>query len=242
MPVSVACNGESFEHIQTFKHDFFAATGLYRGPRGLAVLKLGRQTPLLNIPMSWLGAFLARRENRIYRLLQNVPGVPHCIGLTCGTGFMHDFIPGRPLGREDQVTDAFFDQLAALLAAVHERHLAYVDLNKRQNILLGEDGRPWLIDFQISLHVPPGTGWGRLPGLHRLLTRFQREDWYHLLKHKRRLRPDLLTPEEKRRVEQVSFWIMLHRRLTRPLTHLRRAFLRRLKRTETVEVAGSSAK
>lgn len=241
MPATVRCNGETFEHVETFKHDFFAATGLYRGPRGPAVLKLGRQTDLLSVPMAWLGAFLARREERLYRLLHDVPGIPECIGLTCGTGFLHAFVPGRPLGRADRVSDAFFDQLAALLAAVHARGIAYVDLNKRQNILLGDDGRPWLIDFQISLHVPR-SGWGRVPGMRRLLARFQREDWYHFLKHKRRLRADLMTPEELERVERVSFWIRLHRGLTRPLTYLRRATLRRLKRSETAEVAGASAK
>ena len=73
-------------------------------------------------------------------------------------------MPGYPLGRDERVSDTFFDELAELVSWLHERHMAYVDLNKRQNILMGDDGRPYLIDFQISLHLPP-TGWRRWRGL-----------------------------------------------------------------------------
>ena len=75
-----------------------------------------------------------------------------------------------------------------------------------------------------------------------LLRRFQQADRYHTLKHKRRLRPDLLTDDERRVVEQLSIWIRLHRVLTRPLTNLRRRTLKRLAKSETASVLGSDAK
>jgi hypothetical protein len=150
-------------------------------------------------------------------------------------------VPGHPLERYERVSDTFFDELFSLLHATHDRHIAYVDLNKRQNILVGEDGRPYLIDFQISLFLPP-TSWRRLRPVRWLLTRFQQADWYHCLKHKRRLRPDLLTPAERARLQQLSIWIRIHRWLTRPLTNLRRRTLSRLRRGEDVSPAGSSAK
>lgn len=243
LPEAVRCNGARFEHVETFKHDFFAATGLYRGPDGaLAVLKLGRRTRFLSLPAAWIGRFLTRREARMYARLQGLRGIPRFIGVVGrDAGLLHEFVPGHPLGRDEPVSDAFFDELLALLAHLHSLHIAYVDLNKRQNILMGDDGRPWLIDFQISLDIAP-RGWGALPPARWLLARFQHGDWYHCLKHKRRLRPDQLTEAERRQVERLSLAIRFHRAIARPLTHLRRAILARLKRRETTEVVGSSAK
>ena len=241
LPAAVRCGDARFELVETFKHDFFAATGLYRGPDGLAVLKVGRRNEFLTIPVDWIGKFLARREVRLYRLAQGLPGIPKLIGPVGNYAFLHEYIPGHPLERHEPVSDVFFDQLRDLLAALHARHIAYVDLNKRQNILVGDDGRPYLIDFQISLYLPLG-GWRGLPPLRWLLRRFQHADLYHYLKHKRRLRPDLLTEDERASVGNLSFWIRLHRRLTRPLTNLRRRILNRLSRSETTEVAGSSSK
>jgi hypothetical protein len=237
----VTSGGRTYLHVETFKHDFFAATGLYRGPDGLAVLKLGRQTDFLSIPAAWLGRLLTRREVRMYELAQGLPGVPRLLGTVGDAGFLHEFIPGRALRRDDRVSDSFFGELFAMVGELHARHMAYVDLNKRENILLGDDGRPHLIDFQIALHLPP-TGWRRLWPVRWLLRRFQHADRYHCLKHKRKLRPDLLTQDERQSVAQVSIWIRLHRWLTRPLRDLRRRTLRRLGRAAGGEVAGSSAK
>jgi len=241
LPRQVAYGQAHYEYIQTLKHDFFAATGLYRGPNGLAVLKLGRVTDFMSLPMRWLGRYLSRREARMYQAAQGLAGIPRLIGMVGESGFLHEYVPGRPLHRRESVPDAFFEQLAALLAALHGRHMAYVDLNKRENILRGDDGRPYLIDFQISLHLPP-TGWRRLPPARWLLALLQRADRYHCLKHKRRLRPDLLTPAERAGAQHIDFWIRLHRFLTRPLTYLRRRTVRRLRRTGRIAVPGASAK
>jgi len=241
MPAEVVCAGQRYDHVRTFKHDFFAATGLYRGPDGPAVLKLGRMTDCFSVPMAWVGRFLARQELRIYGQTVGLPGVPRLIGTVGPTGLLHEYVPGHPLRRREWVSDAFFDQLFNLLDALHARDIAYVDLNKRENILVGDDGRPYLIDFQISLHLPP-LGWRRWRPVRWLLARFQQADRYHCLKHKRRSRPDLLTADERARLNRLSAWIRLHRWLTRPLTYLRRRTLTRLQRTEDVQVAGSSAK
>ncbi|RMF74195.1 MAG: hypothetical protein D6744_14760 [Planctomycetota bacterium] len=242
LPQQVRCRGRVYRHVQTFKHDFFAATGLYRGDDGrLVVLKIGRTTDLAGLPFSTIGRFLARRESDMYQRVHDLPGVPRFVGRVGRFGLLHEFVPGHPLERKEEVSDAFFDELRDTLAALHARHIAYVDLNKRQNILMGDDGRPYLIDFQISLFAPP-RGWRGLAPLRWLLRVFQQADDYHYLKHKARLRPDLLTPEERRRAERKPFWVRWHTRLTRPLTLLRRKALKQIAKTETVTVAGSSAK
>lgn len=227
--------------MRVFKHDFFAATGLYRGPSGLAVLKVGRTNDLWTVPLRWIGRWLTQREARLYALTQDVPAVPRLIGTVGQNAFLHAFVPGRPLARDERVSDTFFDELFDAVRALHARHVAYVDLNKRQNILIGDDGRPHLIDFQISLHLPP-KGWRAAAPVRWLLARFQHGDRYHCLKHKRRLRPDLLSEAERRELERLSVWIRLHRFLTRPITNLRRRTLKRLASSEHAAVAGSTAK
>jgi hypothetical protein len=241
LPAHIEYGPQRFEHVTTFKHDFFAATGLYRGNGQLAILKMGRANDLLGVPMQWNGVLLTRREVRFYDLLRDVPGVPRLIGTVGETGFLREFVPGRPLVDAVRVPDAFFDQLQETIAALHAQHVAYVDLDKQENILVGEDGKPYLIDFQIALHLPP-TGWRRLWPVRWLLTQFQRADRYHYLKHKRRLRPDLLTDSQWAEVERVSWAIRAHRWLTRPFTNLRRLVLRALSRSRAGDVAGSSRK
>jgi hypothetical protein len=241
LPATVTCRGATFTLVETFKHDFFAATGLYRGPTGLAVLKLNRVGDFFGLPLRSIGRFLGQREIRLYRLAHDLPGVPALLGPVGDTGLLHAFVPGHPLGRSEAVSDTFFEELFALLRALHDRQIAYVDLNKRQNILVGDDGRPYLIDFQISLHLP-ATGWRTLAPVRWLLARFQQADIYHALKHKRRLRPDLLTPDEERIVTRLSIWIRLHRWVARPLTQARRRTLRQLQSADEARVPGSTAK
>jgi len=43
MPARITLAGETYDHARTYKHDFFAATGLYDGPSGRVILKLGAE-------------------------------------------------------------------------------------------------------------------------------------------------------------------------------------------------------
>jgi len=223
-------------HVRTFKHDFFAATGLYSGPSGRVILKMGRSVSFLGIPMRWLGRWLADHECAMYEAAQGVEGVPRCLGRWGPTGFVHVFVEGHPLQRNERVDDAFFSRLEEILRKLHARGIAYVDLEKRENILVGDQGRPWLIDFQISWRGPRetdrrGPGWQRwIPvSLARyILKRLQKADLYHLLKHRRRHRPGTLTPEQLAASYRVSWAIRLHRWFFRPLTLLRRLILKAL--------------
>jgi hypothetical protein len=227
LPELVECDGWDYRLVQAFKHDFFAATGLYEGPAGRAVLKIGRVQRLFGLPFRWCGRYLCRREVAHYRRLAGVPGVPGLVGRWRDTGFLHEFIPGGPLERYQLVGDDFFPRLRELLGEVHARHLAYVDLQKRENIIVGDDGKPYLIDFQICLYLPARL-LGRLSPLRWLLRRFQRGDDYHLLKHWRRHRPDQLTEAQIRRSFRKPAYVHLHNWLTRPFTLVRRKALKKL--------------
>lgn len=233
MPARIEVDEVVYHHLKTYKHDFFAATGLYQGPADRAILKIGRVGRLFGFPTEWIGALLARREQRIYDAVDDFKGVPRSLGSWSRTGFLHVFVPGHPLQRDERVSDDFFPRLEALIDALHERGLAYADLEKRENIIVGDDGMPYLIDFQISWYWP-SDGRGDRPwwipaflgGL--MLRRLQQADRYHLLKHRRRHRPDTMTEEQIRASYKVGVWITLHRMLIRPLTLLRRAALKLL--------------
>ena len=82
-----------------------------------------------------------------------------------------------------------------------------------------------MIDFQIACHIPAAL-LHLLPPLRLFRRRAQDADFYHLAKHKRRLRPDLMTPDQLQQSRRVSSPIAVHRKITNPLRQLRRRFLR----------------
>ncbi|MBK5965354.1 hypothetical protein CCR95_14980 [Thiocystis minor] len=64
-------------------------------------------------------------------------------------------------------------------------------MSKWENILVGDDGLPYLLDYQIHFRPPP-----ELP-LRWLLHWGQQADLYYLHRHWRRCRPDQLRPDEQ---------------------------------------------
>jgi hypothetical protein len=225
--------GVTYSRTEIRKHDFFAATAFYVDPAGTkAVLKIGRVIPWCCIPFRWLGTALRNREARFYQKLQDLPNIPRFLGNVGPTGFLHAYVEGRPLEKGKPVPDRFFHNLTELLLELHRRGIAYVDTNKPQNILLGDDGLPHLIDFQISFDR------NRFP-TRWLLRRLQREDLYHLLKHRRRMRPDELTPEELQLANRISPWVRVHRILTWPYFRLRRLLFRKLEKDGRLLPSGS---
>jgi hypothetical protein len=237
LPTELTFGSATWRLARTIKHDFFAATGFYKNDAGRrAVLKMSRSADFAGLPLAWIGRWLCRREVRFYNRLADLPNVPRVLGLVGKNGFVHDYAPGRPLQKDKPVPDGFFGQLTGLLEEMHRRDIAYVDTNKPENILLGDDGRPHLIDFQISWDLHElGDCW-----LNRWwLRRLQREDFYHILKHKSRLRPDELTPDEQSRVEHRSPLIRLHRFLTKPYFKFRRRTFQRLRASGRLLPEGS---
>jgi hypothetical protein len=237
LPREFEIDGVTYRLLQTVKHDFFAATAFYSDARGhTAVLKISRNTDFAGVPLEWLGRWLCRREMHFYTKLADLPNIPRLVGAVGPTGFVHEFVPGRPLEKDRPVPDGFFAELQSLLAELHRRGLAYVDTNKPQNILLGDDGRPHLIDFQISYDLADLGDWK----LNRWwLHRLQHEDIYHVLKHKRRMRPDEMTEVETERATRRSALIRLHRFITRPYFLLRRRTFQRLRETGRLLPEGS---
>jgi hypothetical protein len=229
LPETVAIGGVPHYLRETFKHDSWAATGLYAGPADvMRVVKLHRQASVIGIPMRWLGRRLARHETHLLRSLADLNGVPKLVGQVTvdghrlGNAVARDYIEGHPLGNRDDVNQSFFPALEALLRAMHSRKIAYVDLHKRENILVNEAGEPFLIDFQISV------AWPRRLVAGPLFTLLRRSDEYHLMKHWARLRPEQCGFDAVALRKQIPWMIRAHRLVARPLRELRRRLLVKL--------------
>jgi len=221
LPRTAFIAGQQWTLCCTYKHDFFAATGLYECPDksvGRVVLKISRVQPFFGLPIAWIGRFLKCREYRLLEQLQSLDQVPCLIGEYGRNGFVYQYIDGQTLDEKPNLPDNYFEQLKLLLHKIHHHGICYVDFNKRGNILLGVDNRPYMIDFQISMKLDR-------PWCKRLCRMLQREDYYHLLKHKRKFRPDLLSESERMLSRHRSLPLRIHRFLTVPLRSLRRWLL-----------------
>jgi hypothetical protein len=223
---SFTLGGRTYRLEKVLKHDFFAVTGRYRGPDGEAVcLKHYHTEPWLGWPLEWSGRLMADREVRHYRLLEDLPNVPRLLGRVGKSAFAHSWVEGNDLlDQKDKLPDDFFDRLEALLAEVHARGMAYVDMNKPDNVLIDTLGRPVLIDFQISW-APHLGRWPIRFVKQRLLRMLQQSDLYHVTKLKRRYRKDLMTAEERQDSYRRPWFLRLHRLVGAPLRDLRRKFL-----------------
>lgn len=224
-PAEVEVDGRPYWRCDVFKHDSWAATALYVGPDHRRIIcKFNRQQSVLGLPMKWLGRRLASREAGFLALMADHPLVPNSCGPVLVDGrparhaVAHEFVEGRPLRRGDLLPDRFLDELQELLTELHARGAAYVDLHKRENILVGDDGRPRLIDFQISVRLP------RVWPLSGVLRVLQQCDRYHLSKHVRHLTSGDASSGAGDRVAR-PLWIRLHRSLAVPFRKLRRRFL-----------------
>lgn len=176
--------------------------------------------------MGWAGRRLAAREERAMALMEEVEGFPRRVGpitvegRRAPNGVAHRWIEGRTFAPSLKVDDDFFPRLREMVEALHRRNVAFVDLSKWENILVGDDGRPHLIDFQIHYRHS-----GRvLP--RRFLVWLQESDRHHLLRHWSRSRPDQLTDADRALALYRPWILKLADALGPPLRALRRALLR----------------
>lgn len=228
-PPQIDIDGTTYHLERIVKHDSWAATAFYTCADHKIVCKFNRQQRIGLVPMRWLGRWLGRREAHALRLLAGLPGIPVGLGEVRHAGkplrhaVAHEFIPGRPLRRKDHVAAPAFAALEELLTEVHRRGMAYVDLHKRENILVGDDGRLYLLDFQICFYMHRWWPANSLP-VRLVLKLLQRSDRYHLGKHYAHCSPDR-SPDH---VPFMPWWIRWHRRLARPLRSMRRWLLVKL--------------
>ncbi len=229
-PFWVMVEGRLYTRTTIFKHDAWAATALYEGEGGKIICKFGRAAPLLGFPMRWLGRFLAGHESRVMRRLADVELVPkecgplEVNGVVWPHAMARRFVEGRTLLGDKKQDGRFFQLLEELLRQVHARRVAYVDFNKPDNILIGDDGRPYLIDFQISFALCDRWPGNSAP-MRWLLRLLQDGDWYHFGKHVRRYQAEGGTVA----IPPLPWFIRLHRLIAVPFRQSRRWLLVKLR-------------
>lgn len=151
----------------------------------------------------WFGSGQLRHERRALRRLAGIEGIPAVLGEIPPCGLLLQPMPGARITswrrRTPEQIASMLDRLDALVARIHERGIAHLDLRKRDNILVDDDGHPGVIDFNASVLFHPGSLASRVvfPWLRRL-------DRAALLKWRSFLMPDHLTPSQRRRHRRMS--------------------------------------
>ena len=149
----------------------------------------------------WIARRLAARERVALAALEGTSGVARLLSsdrleaVPSADGrvprpvdvLLRSWVPGRPLHRAEELPRDFFDNLDALVAVLHRAGVCHNDLHKEQNVLVGEDGLPWLVDFQLA-SVHPRRG-------RRFRARVL-DDLRHVEKHRRRYTRDGRGPAE----------------------------------------------
>jgi hypothetical protein len=225
-PAEVTVDGGVFTRTEIYKHDSWAATALYSGPVGQIVCKFNRTQPILGVSTQWLGRRLAAREHRALSRLADLDAIPKPLGPVYANGKLHrnavarKYIPGHPLASDEVVGPHFFTILRATLREMHDRGIAYVDLHKRENVIVGRDGRPYLVDFQICFDAThPRVRW--IPGVGRVFAALCAGDRYHLAKHTFRTAGAAVDAPKP----EIPAWLQMHRLVAVPFRQLRRRML-----------------
>ena len=114
-----------------------------------------------------LSRWSIRREYRVYQRLQGVPGVPPCYGLYAGEWLVLGYIAGRRsrnrnLPPPEHRPHPAIPGLRTTIAEMHRRGVAHSDLKRHHNLIVGDDGWLYIIDFGTALLRRQGTRGGPL--------------------------------------------------------------------------------
>ena len=144
-----------------------------------------------------VGRFLVWREAKAYRRLKDINGVPALYRVIDGLALLLEAIPGKDLETlqgEKKLDNTFFHALKELVDRCHRRGVAHCDLKRAPNTILGEDGRPYIVDWSASICA---TEFRFFP-LTRIYERFLRDDYLAIVKLRLSYSPESVTNDEKR--------------------------------------------
>ncbi len=168
-----------------------ASVELYETPFGSYVVKRARG------PFFWrrLGEAAIRREYEIYERLHGVQGVPRCLGLLDDKHLVLEHVPGDSYRQRQHLLEnreLFFSRLFKTLTDMHAAGVAHGDLKRKDNLLVGPDERPFVIDF--GLACTRGESGQRM---NRFLFEWGKQyDYNAWIKHKYHRRVDAILPED----------------------------------------------
>lgn len=149
------------------------------------------------------GRFLIWREAKAYRRLKDLQGVPTLYRIIDGLALLLEEVPGNDLetlAGEKKLDDAFFHALKDLVDRCHRRGLAHCDLKRAPNTILGDDGRPYIVDWSASISASEF----RFFPLRRIYERFLQDDYMAIVKLRLSYLPESVSAEEKKAYQRRS--------------------------------------
>ncbi len=168
-----------------------AVTILYRSPYGNFVVKQSRGV----WPWRTLSDAAIRREHEIYSIIDGVPGIPRCLGLIDGNTLVLEHIEGTTFRRgQNGLEDwsRYFVRLLDTLHGIHARGVAHGDLKRKDNLLIGPDEQPYIVDFGVASIEKRGT----LPWSNAIYRWMHQYDYNAWVKLKNRRELENLSPED----------------------------------------------
>ena len=145
-----------------------------------------------------IGRFLVWREQKAYRRLRGLKGIPALLRVIAGQALVLQRVHGESLENLEtrrRLPRSFFDELENLVQEVHGRGVAHCDLKRAPNILAGHDGKPYVLDWSasVSRHELP------LFPLNRIYERLLSDDFNAITKVQLRHCPEEVSEERKSR-------------------------------------------
>jgi RIO-like serine/threonine protein kinase len=151
------------------------------------------------------GRFLVWREKKAYEKLEGIKGIPVFYGSVDGLAIIIEEITGKSMKAVHKTTgipEKFYSDLHDLLKAIHSAGLAHCDLKRAPNIIMGDDGMPYLVDWSASISAGE---FGIFP-LSMIFKRFVRDDFNSIIKLKLKYNPEIVSREEKDRYMNRGFF------------------------------------
>jgi predicted Ser/Thr protein kinase len=111
-------------------------------------LKLVVKSAMGRGPVRQVRQATLKREYAANLRLHGVHGVPDCYGLLAKRYLVTEFINGTAYRQASwQDRDAWFTDLLVIIRAFHARGVSHGDLKSKTNLIVGEDQKPYVIDF-----------------------------------------------------------------------------------------------
>lgn len=144
-----------------------------------------------------LGRFLVWREGKAYNRLRGLKGIPTLYRNVEGIALVIEEISGKDietLGKGTRLSETFLRELRDLVETVHNRDVAHCDLKRAPNIMMGHDGKPYIVDWSAAIFKKEFSFFP----LDRIYQRFIRDDLNAIIKIKLKYRPKDVSHEERR--------------------------------------------
>ena len=148
-----------------------------------------------------VGRFLIWREKKAYKRLEGIKGVPAFFGSLEGMAMITEEIEGTdisPAAIGEKLDEQFFLNLKELIDRFHDRGIVHCDLKRAPNIILGNDGKPYIIDWAASISKSEF----RFFPLNLIYERFLQDDLNAITKIRLKYNPEGVTDEEKLRYSE----------------------------------------